>query len=49
MEIWNEIFEWGVILISGATVVFALLAVLSLVFDGFLDKLSSLFRKRQHK
>ncbi len=49
MEIWNKVFEWGVIAISGVTVVFALLAVLSLVFDGFLDKLLSLFRKNQHK
>ena len=49
MEIWNKIFEWGVLAISGAAVVFAVLAVLSLVFDGFLDKLSSLLRKSQHK
>ncbi len=35
--------------ISGAAVVFAVLAVLSLVFDGFLDKLTSFFRKNQRK
>ena len=49
MEIWNAIFEWGVIAIAGAAVVFALLAILSLVFDGLLDRLSSWLRKEQRR
>ena len=49
MEIWNAVFEWGVIAIAGAAVVFAMLAVLSLVFDGFLDRLSSWLRKDKRK
>ncbi len=49
MEIWNAIFEWGVIAIAVVAVVFALLAVLSLVFDGLLARLSSWLRKEQRR
>ncbi|MBQ7649936.1 MAG: hypothetical protein IJS15_03200 [Victivallales bacterium] len=49
MDIGNIVFEWIIILVGGATVVFALAVILSLVFDGFLDKISSLFKKGPRK
>ena len=48
MDTYN-VFEWMVGAVMGATIVFALLAVLSLVFDGFWDKVLSWFRKRPRK
>ena len=49
MDILDTIFEWIIIVISGVTIVFALVAVLSLFFDGFLDKLTSWFKKSSRK
>ena len=46
MDTYN-VFEWIVGVVMGATIVFALLAVLSLVFDGFSDKVLSWFRKKK--
>ena len=46
MDMYN-VFVWGIGVIAGATVVFALLAVLSLIFDGLWDKVLSLFRKKR--
>ena len=49
MDIGDIIFEWTILVIGGATAVFALVVILSLVFDGFLDKISSWFKKGPRK
>ena len=49
MDIGNIVFEWIIILVGGATVFFALAVILSLVFDGFLDKITSWFKSDPRK
>ncbi len=39
-----KIFVWGIIAIGGGTVLFALFAILSLIFDGFSDRIVRFFK-----
>lgn len=49
MDIVNDLLVWGIIIIAGATVGFAFLVILSLVFDGLLTRFFSLFKKKPRK
>ncbi len=49
MDIVKDLLVWGIIGIAGATVVFAFLVILSLVFDGLLDRLFARLKKKPRK